>query len=554
MSSDRLSRLPPKAVRAFVAFEGGGAKGLVHVGALKAMEARGIEICGSAGTSAGALVAGLVAAGYRADELFNPDTGQSIVTTLCFDDATDLLGRDGWSAINRCRKWSTVIRSRKAWLFLAAVTLIINLGVFWLLDHIGLLAKAMVATGEIVVVGAIVWWLVIKAHRGLATLDHFIRAYDLALRLKLGLPPGRRITFFDLQERGGCSLKVISANLATRRMVVYGTGLTPNVSVAEAVAASACIPGVFVPVTVEGSIPADAPHYDGGLVSNLPAWVFDEERVIDPGAVTIALEIADTPTNAVRPSKTSEWLAALVRTAVFGGSALNTRGMDRLHTFRLTTDVDVLDFDVSMDAAKGVVRDGAAYAEASVALELFDTRELFESACETVRDRVLNGIQRLSVEAGGEGVPDQVRVMLIVPAGPSSRLARLAYGTDLRDGSEEDLILPMEGSLAGAAFKERQAIFDAKPFTPSYDLQGTANAHRRARVWSHVTWRVAIPIFTKQVDVEHCPDMVLAIDGDGDKNYAIAVVDEAFMVAAAELITTAANVVAARRAELEGGQ
>ena len=37
---------------------------------------------------------------------------------------------------------------------------------------------------------------------------------------------------------------------------------------------------------------------DGGLVSNLPAWPFDEERALDPDALTIAVEIIDTTSNA----------------------------------------------------------------------------------------------------------------------------------------------------------------------------------------------------------------------------------------------------------------
>lgn len=49
------------AHRAFVAFAGSGAKRVVHVGALKALEDRGIALKGVAGTSAGALVAALFA-------------------------------------------------------------------------------------------------------------------------------------------------------------------------------------------------------------------------------------------------------------------------------------------------------------------------------------------------------------------------------------------------------------------------------------------------------------------------------------------------------------
>lgn len=47
---------------------GGGARGLVHVGVLQALSEQGIELQVLAGTSAGAIVAALYAAGYSAEE------------------------------------------------------------------------------------------------------------------------------------------------------------------------------------------------------------------------------------------------------------------------------------------------------------------------------------------------------------------------------------------------------------------------------------------------------------------------------------------------------
>lgn len=52
-----------------IVFEGGGAKGMVFVGALKALESRGHTINRLVGTSAGAITATLLSVGYSADEL-----------------------------------------------------------------------------------------------------------------------------------------------------------------------------------------------------------------------------------------------------------------------------------------------------------------------------------------------------------------------------------------------------------------------------------------------------------------------------------------------------
>ena len=52
-------------------FEGGGAKGTVFVGALKELEARGHGVGKIIGTSAGAITASLLAAGYSSDEILS---------------------------------------------------------------------------------------------------------------------------------------------------------------------------------------------------------------------------------------------------------------------------------------------------------------------------------------------------------------------------------------------------------------------------------------------------------------------------------------------------
>ncbi|MCI0527831.1 MAG: patatin-like phospholipase family protein, partial [Nitrospira sp.] len=55
--------------RADAVFEGGGVKGIGLVGALSVAESKGYVWENVAGTSAGAIVAALVAAGYEASEL-----------------------------------------------------------------------------------------------------------------------------------------------------------------------------------------------------------------------------------------------------------------------------------------------------------------------------------------------------------------------------------------------------------------------------------------------------------------------------------------------------
>ena len=55
--------------RTGLVLSGGAARGLAHIGVLKALEEQGVQIDAIAGTSMGAVIGGLYAAGYSVDEL-----------------------------------------------------------------------------------------------------------------------------------------------------------------------------------------------------------------------------------------------------------------------------------------------------------------------------------------------------------------------------------------------------------------------------------------------------------------------------------------------------
>ena len=91
-------------------FEGGGVKGSALIGALKRLEEANVVFGRVAGTSAGAIMASLVAAGYKVDEL------KDIVWKKDFNDFADvqsLFGQGIWKFIfskNVFRLWSVFLR------------------------------------------------------------------------------------------------------------------------------------------------------------------------------------------------------------------------------------------------------------------------------------------------------------------------------------------------------------------------------------------------------------------------------------------------------------
>lgn len=68
-SAQAANQAPKKRPRIGLVLGGGGAAGVAHVGVLKVLEEQGVPIDVIAGTSMGAIVGSLYAAGYKADEL-----------------------------------------------------------------------------------------------------------------------------------------------------------------------------------------------------------------------------------------------------------------------------------------------------------------------------------------------------------------------------------------------------------------------------------------------------------------------------------------------------
>lgn len=228
--------LPPEADGVF---EGGGVKGLALVGSLSAAEEAGVERWKNvAGTSAGAIVACLVAVGHTAERL------HEIMKPLRYSDFADY----GWPGQVRAFVWNQ-FRMRG-----------LAPGVFfkqWLEKQIEQSPMAQeVGESEL------------RFH-------HFVR-HDL--------PEG--LTEAD-QQRARYRLQVIASDVTGGGMLVLpndirgfaltkgGRPIEPDeLLLVDAVRMSMSYPYLFAPVTLwkEGK-----PHFivDGGLLSNFPIWLFD---------------------------------------------------------------------------------------------------------------------------------------------------------------------------------------------------------------------------------------------------------------------------------------
>jgi NTE family protein len=196
-------------------FEGGGAKGLLYVGALEAMvedaeHARWFSAV--AGASAGAITATLIAAGLRPEQV----------------------GKRTQRALDALRKPTFLSGLRR-----------VRDGVSYLDQD--------------------------------ALLDWLRRVLEAQIRLLCCRRGGAGVSFKELYQMTTVELDVVAVDLERQRPIVFNHRLTPKCRVAEAVVASAAIPLAFewMPLVVPGR--RGGIVVDGGVMANFPVFVFKDD-------------------------------------------------------------------------------------------------------------------------------------------------------------------------------------------------------------------------------------------------------------------------------------
>jgi NTE family protein len=225
-------------ILAHAVFEGGGVRGIAHVGALSIAEQYGYHWDHVAGTSAGAIIASLVAAGYTASELYQ------IMHTI---DYTRFI------ATPRCDPLH-----------------ISNF--FQLLTHNGLYDGSYIE--EFVREKLVA--------KGIHTFGDLLAAQEY-----------RNNPFLRYR------LTIIASDITSSQMLrlpqdVQCFGLDPDkLDVALAVRMSASIPFFFEPIMLKHVDGNTSCVVDGGLLSNYPLFLF-EQPAVPPAIPTIGFRLVDS--------------------------------------------------------------------------------------------------------------------------------------------------------------------------------------------------------------------------------------------------------------------
>ena len=283
-----------RRLRADAVFQGGGVKVIGLVGALSVAEEQGYQWVSVAGTSAGAIVAALLAAGYRASEM------------------KDLLDQLDFRTFRDPPRWARIP------LVGPALAVALTKGLY--------LGDALEE-----------WVRDALARRGVRTFADLIMPDD----------PDERFRF---------RLQVVAADVSRGRMVVLPQdialyGVRPEeLDVARAVRMSAGLPYFYRPVVQYFPTPRGGfPGYivDGGLLSNFPVWLFDVAG--PPPWPTLGFMLADPRYG--KPHRIRgpvSFGSALVATMLEAHDARHLEASDSVRTIRIpTTGVRTTDFDLT---------------------------------------------------------------------------------------------------------------------------------------------------------------------------------------------------------------
>lgn len=316
LSKDKTPKLVPQRTKYFVnckgIFQGGGAKAIAYVGAYEKAIERGVGFSEFAGTSAGSMIAALLAAGATPQQL------KKIIATT---DFSPLKPKRDFKGNRKARVISKII------------------------NWFGAESQVAQKIGRIV------------TDLGLYDSSPIIGIMESALH---------KITNRDgdvLFEHMKYPLTIVAVDLVKHEKVVWSTKNTPTAKVVDAVRASCNIPFWFIPMSGR--------YVDGGMLCNLPVTEFlDTSYDFDPLlAFSFEYNNPNKKNNGIK-----NFLYNLANSVVHGASEIQKKLVGEIPLILINTNVNMLDFDKLKGTGEtGFIRN--AYKQGADAMTKFLDKE-----------------------------------------------------------------------------------------------------------------------------------------------------------------------------------
>ncbi|MCG7383582.1 patatin-like phospholipase family protein [Paenibacillus sp. ACRRY] len=289
-------------------FEGGGVKGISLAGAVQSAQDYGVQFNRVAGTSSGSIVASLIAAGYRAEEM------KSIIENTPF---ASLLRRSPIFDIRWIGPAARLFLKKGLYSGEALESWIGNM-----LKQKGIRTFADLPPGKLLITASDI------SNGTILVLPDDIRRF--------GIDPNK----FEVAKavRMSCSIPYFFDPVAIRRSPVMSKGMR--------------FPDQFVYVV------------DGGLLSNFPLWLFDGERTARSGEIIPVVGFKMVGKTEGEPSRIKgplSMLQALVETMLTAHDERYIEQINRFRTIKIPTlGIKPTQFNLSVQDSTALYLSGVA--------------------------------------------------------------------------------------------------------------------------------------------------------------------------------------------------
>jgi NTE family protein len=299
---------------------------------------------------------------------------------------------------------------------------------------------------------------------------------------------GSQVRFEDLAT----ILRIIATDVTGQQIKVFGTQMTPRVVVADAVAASISIFLFFVPKHLEGT-----EYVDGGVLSNFPAWIFDDRREeVGPLVPTFGFKLIEEEGPAADLTSFPAFAKQLFSTALSGDAILETRNIENLHVVPLPVQASTFDFDMTDEAKNNLYLQGKEAAR-DFFVRTVGPRDPHEMrhVLETVPDAM---VPLLNPDADQER-DFHLRVNVVMPTTPLSRgRLRVYYTYNMDDDADDRLEFKNDEGACGICWqthKAKTADLEAARKDRRYENDYHMKKYQQALVRPSLKSLLSVPIF-----------------------------------------------------------
>jgi len=429
--------------KAYAILAGGGVKGAALVGGIKAIEENNIKFVGYGGTSAGSIIALLASIGYTSDELKTIMIEEINFTQFLDESASELeiLKISLEKLFNKINNFNDEI---------------------WNICKIPENIRLIRALSD--------YLKRLNQNLGLCDAKELKKFLLEKIAQKHPIFNNRdNVTFRELQEQRCYPLKVVASDLVSRQAVIYPLDQEQGLdySVIDAVRASMSFPFVFSPVKNENYL-----LVDGGLSSNLPLFLFEEERKINNYPV-IALDLVVENNTASDFSRNKsdygllKFIPDMLATVLEASDGLIENLIKNIYyiPIKLPKDIGTLDFEISKENRDRLFDRG--YQNVSSYLNTNVFRGLKKVVTERERLRALFGridliektLEKVAVAVETCSEAKDVRSYVVLPTERNTLIVTYQFGMD--DDPDIDWEIPINaGSIGNTWFSRKPARVD----------------------------------------------------------------------------------------------